>query len=230
MGKASQYTSEVTCADHRLPKSRIWQIFWVRINLPVPTVNTIILFPVWFREFNCHAHDLFEDILPVYVDERGSQRAFRQEVRALAVGPGPLPRGGSLADCHLPYLPHKGAPCGWPPGQTGTRDVGTEGKQPRTPEGPFPSQEGQSRGGRDCQQLAIPSGLLSMEAKSGFLFFYNFSLHSEYKNTFLSCMIQTMQKFLEQSAKSPFNTRSPIPTSSLREGIVKPLVTTTVYS
>lgn len=44
-----------------------------------------------------------------------------------------------------------------------------------------------------------------------FSFFNNFSLHSEYKNTFLSCMIQTMQKFLEQSAKSPFNTRSPHP-------------------
>ena len=83
MGKASQYQSELTCADHRLPKSRTWQIFWVRINLPVPTVNTIILFPVWFRECNCHAHDLFENILPVYVNEWGSQRASRQEVRAL---------------------------------------------------------------------------------------------------------------------------------------------------
>lgn len=83
MGKASQYQSELTCADHWLPKSRTWQIFWVKINLPVPTVNTIILFPVWFRECNCHTHDLFENILPVYVNEWGSQRASRQEVRAL---------------------------------------------------------------------------------------------------------------------------------------------------
>lgn len=86
--KASCHKSELTCVDHRLSKSRTWQIFWVGINLPVPTVNTIILFPVWFRECNCHAHDLFENILPAYVNEWGSQRAFKQEVRALTMVPG----------------------------------------------------------------------------------------------------------------------------------------------
>lgn len=85
-GRQSRYKSELTCADHQLPKSRTWQVFWVRIHLPVPTVNTVILFPVWFRECNCHAHDLFENILPGYVNEWGSQRAFKQGVRALING------------------------------------------------------------------------------------------------------------------------------------------------
>lgn len=71
MGKASCYKSGRTCADPWLPKSRTWQIFRAGINLPVPTVNTIIFFPVWFRECNCHAHDLFENILPGYVNEWG---------------------------------------------------------------------------------------------------------------------------------------------------------------
>lgn len=135
MGKASQYQSKLTCTDHWLPKSRTWQIFWVRINLPVPTVNTIILFPVWFRECNCHAHDLFENILPVYVNEWGSQRASRQEVKALTEELGLLSQA-ALVSSRLP--PSTTAPqCStlWPATWTrGTRDVGTEGEQPRTPE------------------------------------------------------------------------------------------------
>lgn len=67
------HKSELTCAGRWLPKSRSWQIFWVKINLAVPVVNTIILFPLWFRECNCHAHDLFENILPGCLNEWGSQ-------------------------------------------------------------------------------------------------------------------------------------------------------------
>lgn len=40
------YKSGLTCADRPRPKSRSWQVFWVKINLAVPVVNTIILFPV----------------------------------------------------------------------------------------------------------------------------------------------------------------------------------------
>ena len=129
MGKASQYQSKLTCTDHRLPKSRTWQIFWVRINLPVPTVNTIILFPVWFRECNCHTHDLFENILPVYVNEWGSQRASRQKVRALTEELGLLSQS-ALVSTTAPQCSTL-----WRATWTrGTRNVGTEGEQPRTPE------------------------------------------------------------------------------------------------
>lgn len=104
VGRASRNKSELTHADHQLPKSRTWQIFWARINLPVPIVNTIILFPVWFTECNCHAHDLYENFLPGYVNEWGRQPAFEQEVRVLSqVWASPsrqLSRG-----CRLPCLP-----------------------------------------------------------------------------------------------------------------------------
>lgn len=88
---------------------------------------------MWFRECNCHTHDLFENILPVYLNEWGSQRASRQEVRALTEA------GASVSDCFglqqaatfhtcltaAPMDLHL---------DKGTRDMGTEGEQPRTPE------------------------------------------------------------------------------------------------
>lgn len=74
----------VNPSDRWLPKSGTWQTFWARINLPAPAVNTVILFPVRFRECNCHAHDLLENILPGDVSERGRPRASEQEVRALS--------------------------------------------------------------------------------------------------------------------------------------------------
>lgn len=41
----------------------IWQIFQVRINLPVSAVNTVILFPAQYRKCNCHIQDLLKNIL-----------------------------------------------------------------------------------------------------------------------------------------------------------------------
>lgn len=91
VGRISQYKSGLTHADHQLPKSRTWQIFWVRINLPVPIVNTIILFPAWFGECNCCACDLFENMLPGYVNEWGLL-SRRSECFPRC---GPPPRGSS---------------------------------------------------------------------------------------------------------------------------------------
>lgn len=95
------YKSELTCADRWLPKSRSWQIFWVRINLAVPVVNTLILFPMWFRECICHAHDLFKNILPGYVNEWGN-RHF--EMGAQGTSHLPL-MADAPAGCQLPPMP-----------------------------------------------------------------------------------------------------------------------------
>lgn len=51
------------------------------------------------------------------------------------------------------------------------RDMGTEGEQAQDTRTSMSPCRGQKRGGQDCEQMAISSGLLSMEANLEFLFF-----------------------------------------------------------
>lgn len=104
VGRASRNKSELTHADHQLPKSRTWQIFWARINLPVPIVNTIILFPVWFTECNCHAHDLYKNFLPGYVNEWGVSLLLSRRSECFPRC-GPPPLAAALSRLQLPCLP-----------------------------------------------------------------------------------------------------------------------------
>lgn len=175
------HKSELTCAGRWLPKSRSWQIFWVKINLAVPVVNTIILFPLWFRECNCHAHDLFENILPGCLNEWGSQH-FEMGGRGTSSSWQRLQQAGSSHPCPS----HK------QPVATRTRGTWELRESSHTPRWPFLNQSGTGHGLAKVSQKVVSSLWPSFGG-----YFYKFFLlliKKKPQNIFTLLLNQNIQK------------------------------------